>query len=253
MGLNPRNDLWPIALLIFSAVLATWLGVAGPILDEATVGGFFSLLKQWQILLGAIIAVTALVIAVIAISRQFDRQRRFTTVNLKSREEERMENALPGLREALDLLIPLYNELQAPKAKQNPGKILQGLFNSKTETLAQLAQRRLPSADERVRREVIDILIVLRSQCMAIARAEQELKDAQAVLATIEAAPAADYERIGAAPQVAEAHVKLQMAAMGREITALGRTIKTINQRIDTYVARMNRFRRDIENFFEAS
>jgi hypothetical protein len=93
MTKHPNDPWFPVIAML---VLALWVGVAGPILDDLTARGIYGFVKDWQTLFTAGIAAVAIRIAWHNVTRQLRMQ-------AKIREEDRMEAALPGLREAQDL------------------------------------------------------------------------------------------------------------------------------------------------------
>ena len=80
-----------MVVLMLTAILTVWLGIWGP-LD-------LSRLEKWQTLTGSILAIGGVVLTAIVAVRNVRRQIR---VNILSREEDRIERLLPGLREAVD-------------------------------------------------------------------------------------------------------------------------------------------------------
>jgi hypothetical protein len=109
----------------------------------------------------------------------------FANMTAKIREEDRMEAALPGLREAADLLVPLLSELRWLEGKENADQIIGACFNSPTESFSALARRSLPNADERMRREVAGMILLLRMTSQQLANAYRERERASRDLADI--------------------------------------------------------------------
>lgn len=65
----PR-DLMVVALLMFAATMTSWLGIAGPVFSDATTIGLYQWAKDWQTLLGAILAILAAWLAARPVWRQ---------------------------------------------------------------------------------------------------------------------------------------------------------------------------------------
>jgi hypothetical protein len=158
---RPSDPWFPITILLV-VLLGVWLGIAGPVLDDVAARGFWGTLKEWQTLVGASIAVGAAFTAWHNVTRQLH-------MTARMREEDRMESALPGLREAQDLLEPLLDDLQALHGKENADQIVRSRFVGLEETFTDLARRKLPSANERLRREVADMMLRLRSASKQLA------------------------------------------------------------------------------------
>jgi hypothetical protein len=81
-----------MALFMTSVLFATWLGLLGPINISA--------IKEWQTLIGFAGTLTVGAIAWANVSRQLQQQKIGTRLLLLTREEDRIEKELPGLKDA---------------------------------------------------------------------------------------------------------------------------------------------------------
>ena len=87
---RPRLPGLPtISALMLCAMLAAWLGLLGP-LDLSTV-------QNWPTLISALVTAIGIMVAAAIAVRNVKRQIR---INILSREEDRIERHLPGLRDA---------------------------------------------------------------------------------------------------------------------------------------------------------
>jgi hypothetical protein len=122
MTRNPNDPWFPVTVLLV-VLLVLWLGAWGPVVGDVAAKGLYGFVKDWQTLIAAGIAVGAA-----AIWHNVTRQLR---LQAKIREEDRMEAALPGLREAQDLLVPLLSELRALQGEHNAAEIVRARFRLK--------------------------------------------------------------------------------------------------------------------------
>jgi hypothetical protein len=88
-------------------------------MNNPTIAAIISNLKEWQTLIGAGVAILAATIAWLNFRRQLFEQRRTLRINLVSREEERIERAMPGLRAANMLLVNLVAYIGADVSAHN--------------------------------------------------------------------------------------------------------------------------------------
>jgi hypothetical protein len=105
----PR-DVLAFAALIFAFVLSAWLGIAGPLVKDFTGKGFYEFLKDWQTLIGAMVALGAAFIAVRPVWRQLgemQRQNAHTQLELlrrRSIELEKERTQIYELTSSIDLV-----------------------------------------------------------------------------------------------------------------------------------------------------
>jgi hypothetical protein len=145
-----QHDLLAISLLMLTAVLSVWLGLAGPIANNRAGPGLLASIKEWQTFVGMVvgggITVTGIFVAAANVSRQM-------RMNLMSREEDRMEQALPGLYQAKDFLGGFRNQIR----DREPYEILTILKSMKLEnyeSVQELVSKELSHADAETRQAV---------------------------------------------------------------------------------------------------
>ena len=106
----------PTHLVVFSSLLlavvfTAWLGVAGSILTDAAARGVYDFLKDWQSLVGSLIALGAALIAVRPVWKQLGEarwqsmQRSYEQLAARSRHLHQEREALYLLTSAVDLMV----------------------------------------------------------------------------------------------------------------------------------------------------
>lgn len=108
---GPPGHLVVFSSLLLAAMLATWLGLAGPIFSDATTRGWYDFLKDWQTLLAAMVALVAALVAArpvwkqLAISRSQTLQRHYEQLSARSVHLHQEREALYNLTSAIDIMI----------------------------------------------------------------------------------------------------------------------------------------------------
>jgi hypothetical protein len=106
----------PVHLVVFSslllaAVFVTWLGLTGPIFSDAATRGSYAVLKDWQTLLAALIALVAALVAArpvwkqLAIGRSQTLQRSYEQLSSRSLHLHKEREALYNLTSAIDIMV----------------------------------------------------------------------------------------------------------------------------------------------------
>lgn len=134
--------LLPISLLMFTAMLAVWLGLAGPV--------DFSRLEKWQPLIGALITGAGILVA----SWNVTRQMRLTA---RSKEIDRLERDIPGMRDAhyfMCRIIPSAST-QRPDADTLAQRLRRIDINSNSSAMIKAVEKALPATHDSLRREII--------------------------------------------------------------------------------------------------
>jgi hypothetical protein len=161
-----------MALFMTSALVAAWLGLQGPINISA--------IKEWQTLIGFAGTLTVGAIAWLNVSRQLQQQKIGTRLLLLSREEDRIEKDLPGLKDAEILAYFIY-----AACKNN---IEDESFVSKiNEALAQIGFKNihssvdiaalLPMTDPGTRRRLNSLVLTIQLRCEIAHRVEKQERD----------------------------------------------------------------------------
>ncbi|MGZ5876090.1 MAG: hypothetical protein ACXWKP_28810 [Bradyrhizobium sp.] len=108
---DPPGHLVVFSSLTLSAVLVTWLGLAGPVFSDATTRGWYDVVKDWQTLLAALIALAAALIAArpvwkqLAIGRSQTAQRYYEQLSTRSLHLHKEREALYNLTSAVDIMV----------------------------------------------------------------------------------------------------------------------------------------------------
>jgi hypothetical protein len=174
----------------------------------------------------------------------------FANMTAKIREEDRLEAALPRLREAADLLVPLLSELRWLERKEDADQIIGARFNSPTESFSALARRSLPNADERMRREVAGMMLLLRMTSQQLANAYRERERASRDPDISNFGPT-DHNKVRDKLAEADEAIVLNTRVMEEAINSLERLVMTDNKRTARYVELLVEFRRQIEAFWD--
>jgi hypothetical protein len=113
-----RYDALAFSLLAVTVVLAAWLGIDGPILDAVHAQGFYRFLADWQVLVGALIAIGAAYIAARPVWRQFaelqrqSAQRLYEQLRTRSSELQAELLLVFGITSAIDIWLSHVNVLR---------------------------------------------------------------------------------------------------------------------------------------------
>jgi hypothetical protein len=241
MTKHPNDPWFPVIAML---VLALWVGVAGPILDDLNARGIYGFVKDWQTLFTAGIAAVAIRITWHNVTRQLRMQ-------AKIREEDRMEAALPGLREAQDLLVPLLSDLRSLRGMQNANQIVRACFNAPEESFASLARRKLPNADERTQREVADMMLLLRVTSQQLSAAYSNHQMALSELRDKANFQPSDHDKLRDLEVETREAIVLHTRSMEAAISSLERLVMTYNKRTVRYMELLTKFRREIEAFWD--
>jgi hypothetical protein len=240
--MKPRLPGLPtFVALMLCAMIAAWLGIAGPVdLDK---------IKGWQTLIGA--AVTAIGISVTAYIavRNVTRQIR---VGILSREEDRIERELPGLYDARNLCDAIIPQLRPIRHFYGVVKAINDLRLGGTSKSFQAdVEALLVVTDAATRRSVTSALFEMYSR----ATVAQGTRALQTQLETQSARPEqwdpAEYRKVRA--QIASLSDMLitQGNDFQRALDRIERESAAIARKIDVYERRSARIRREIETFFE--
>lgn len=73
--MRPTIGVLCLCLLVFTGILTAWLGVAGPVLTEASDKGLYKLIFDWQTLIGAALQLAAAGVAAWIVWGQLQEQR----------------------------------------------------------------------------------------------------------------------------------------------------------------------------------
>jgi hypothetical protein len=239
---NPLPGLPTIVALMLSAMIAVWLGIDGPV--------NFSAIQSWQTLIAALLAAIGVAltayIAVRNVSKQLAMNRVSLRISLISREEDRIEEALPGLREAERLAIQylhIVNEIH-----ENLGKGIASHNSQLSEqTISASISRALPNADSKTRQDLGMTIHLVSGQARAAIIALHEMKQAEVntpfVTRYIPDAAAAQEKALAGRQHIfADAVV-----AVRESMQMLERMALQYNKKINQLVDRAMIYRREID------
>jgi hypothetical protein len=108
---GPPGHLVVFSSLLLASVLVVWLGLAGPVFSDATTRGWYDLLKDWQTLIAALIALAAALIAArpvwkqLAIGRSQTLQRSYEQLSARSLQLHKERESLYNLTSAIDIML----------------------------------------------------------------------------------------------------------------------------------------------------
>jgi hypothetical protein len=114
---GPPGHLIVFSALLLAVVLVAWLGLTGPIFSDATTRGWYDVLKDWQTLLAALIALAAALIAArpvwkqLAIGRSQTLQRYYEQLSARSMHLHKEREALYNLTSAIEIMAKALAEL----------------------------------------------------------------------------------------------------------------------------------------------
>jgi hypothetical protein len=228
-----------MAALMVTVMITVWLGIWGP-LDLSRIG-------KWQTLTGSILAIGGVVATAIVAVRNVKHQIR---VNILSREEDRIERMLPGLREAVDFasVFLLHRVFQGffgiVEAFQSDG------FGIAGSTFQKDVHKALPSTDGATRRSIEQRVY----KCFNWGRIAENA--ARVIRAwTAETANRDEWEPLAFEERRAEIDRHRELFAQARvqfgvAMDELEAEIKGIRAKIDLYEARSRSIRRELETYF---
>jgi hypothetical protein len=144
--------------IVLILMIVTWLGLWGPVSIDS--------IKEWQTLIGfgGTLAVGA--IAWVNVSRQIQQQRTGTRLTLLSREEDRIEAELPGLKDAALFCEATSRQLKATDdIEQIAKRLREAKIAVQPSKVRAAVNELLPATDDRTRRLLIARLQILVTKC----------------------------------------------------------------------------------------
>jgi hypothetical protein len=216
--------------IVLILMLVTWLGLWGPV--------DLNSIKGWQTLIGFGGTLAVGVIAWINVSRQIQQQQLGTRLTLLSREEDRIEADLPGLKDAALFCESLSRRL---KDAEDIDVIVIRLREAKVAVepakVRDAVNDLLPATDDRMRRILIARLQRLVTRCMSAYQTFNEGREGAPfqsgeVQLTMELST--KYER--------------QMASVKRAIAELERSGLKLRADVRSKISRLSKIRSEIED-----
>jgi hypothetical protein len=215
-----------------AAAFAAFIGLLTFVLGFAY-GNLFEVqyafhLKDWQTLASTLVAIVAAAVGYFGV-------RTTQRINVLIKEQDRIDELLPGLRQVDDVLrvirSPLHN--LRPQHRYQAHLILDAAFKTEPgESVEDVVPRKIPLADNHLKREVASIVFALKYQATLLRVGHDEVERYQRNVANINTfAPEARDNLREVANRVYESHER-ENEMMGGLIKALDQFAGAIKQRI---------------------
>jgi hypothetical protein len=244
-GLSP---LWLI-------LLATLLGAFLPIMIAATMSADAIKPADWLGFSGSILTTGVAAAAIYYAWKGIIRQLR---IGLISREEDRIERDLPGLRDAIQKVAEMAWNLHASdladmKYRLKPYGIVleEDGIDSDTLDIRSKIEKFLPRTDDYTKRRLTGILERYRSTGEILQWNERRLQTAKDYLSYIEEAPPEGRDIIRQEFAEAEEARDKQWIVVRGAHEPIEAFVKELASRVDLMEARLPRLRGEIEAFFD--
>jgi hypothetical protein len=247
-----KRDTLGIGLLLCAAAVVSWLGIMGPLVNDFAKNPY-QWFKDFQPLIGATLAGIGLYVAWLNVSRQVAQSREAMVINLIGREEERIEENLPGLELTANFLTEINFKLNStPNNKEYKDTLFENSLYLMPDKMRTMIDDRFQTADAKTRLDLFHVLNLLVFQCdrLYTAKHENRLIDArvehQRYSLSIPPPPlmtdAEEAELIDARRNLAEAEATFRLALNQFDMFKSG-----IDQKIVAYRRRLPVFRKRIE------
>ena len=204
--------------------------------------------KDWQTFGAMLVALAAAAVAYIGV-------RNTQRITVMIREQDRIDDLLPGLRQVNELLMVIRGPLNAmrPQHRYQAALLLDAAIKVQPgESVEDSVRRQLPLADHHLRWEVTEIVFALKSQAAILEVGEEELEKYQTDVANIHEFAASEHEGLReAAAQVKNSYDR-ENEKMARAIRALDEFAELIKERISKAEARRVIIRAVVDKFFES-
>jgi hypothetical protein len=147
--------------IVLILTLIAWLDLWGPV----NVG----VIREWQTLIGFGGTLAVGCVAWINVTRQIRQQRVGTRLTLLSREEDRIEKSLPGLKDAAKFCENLSRRLSSVNSDIEAivREIRDEHVGSHPDRMREAVSKLLPATDEATRQSVISRLQILVTKCLS--------------------------------------------------------------------------------------
>lgn len=182
-----------------------------------------------------------------ATQAQIAQNRAATVVSLFGREEERIDTALPGLREALALIAPLARSLSLQQHLPDVVTILSdGL--GEAPYLVRIEQL-LPRTPDAVRRKLSDKLANIAESSDQLRVAEQQLALGEKELQRPDQWNPTEYHELQSEVATVQ-HIKRKLEnQLRREIEELDATVMAIDNKVRDHEKRLAAIRQEIDKY----
>lgn len=237
-SIDPRDPNW--TLVAAFSTLSLVLGFAYG--DEWAREGFH--LKDWQPLLAAFVAAVAIIAA-------WTMARRSLRFNAISREEDRIEESLPALRETTEWLSQIAFLLQGMEDRHQTAFALESFVKPTSPMRDQIAEA-IPLADDQMVQRIAGALLKLYAAAQGFNRVERELEDLRVMIGrsrptTTEADREASV--VEYANRLGKSHVVAALDKSRAEFLALCAHLEARRVNLES---RLVRIRAEIERYISA-
>jgi hypothetical protein len=229
---------------VMAAIYGVVLGFAYGNLFDAQYG--FQI-KEWQTLTGVLVAVATAILAYMGV-------RGTQRINVVTKEQDRLDATLPGLRQVNELLITIRGPLSSLRSTSlyQAGLVLDSAIHlAPTESVEDAVRRQLPLADDHLKWEVAQLVFALRRQAQILKIGKEEVDRYRVDIAKIDSFAVNQREGLlGVAKQVEASH-KREYDEMQKLIVSLETFAIAVKQRIATAEQRQNAIRNIVDQFFK--
>lgn len=206
-----------------------WLGFAGGLIGNVLTG---------------VIAAAAIVVTWRGIRYQL-------RINLISREEERIERVLPGLREAVGYIQELRRKF-GPIGARPALNVIQifNNFDPAKDRLGDKLKLMIPSADDETRQRLLLAIETVWDCAMAADMQFKTFYNLERDPHYLKEVEAGELGEAQARAKTAASSLNFKMLILQKAVGNLHELEKELTAKIDRYEARLPKFRRDLESFF---
>lgn len=231
-----------ISALVLACLLASWLSLWGPVSP--------SVFREYQTLISAAVACVGIAVAARVAIRNVTKQLR---VNVVSREEERIEKTLPGLREAVGCIQDIRKEFRSgsPPVWLKRFEALAAYDPSK-DRLADKLKVMMPLADAETCQQVLLLVETLLEHTV---RADADYSRHLQIINSPQYRIEVETGMIGQARRQAEAADignNLKLLVVLKALKELQHFEERLIRRVISYEKRLPKFRHEIERYFDA-
>lgn len=232
--LQRNTALLSTLCIVLGAVVGMLVGgaIAPPVADEPWI-------KTYQGLVGAFLGIASGGIGLGVATFNVLRQMR---INLISREEDRIERTLPGLRDARAYLYDLMIRLRPIEPSMFDDAIVYIGINE-IAAIDGVVERSLPRADDRVRQVVVNALYGIAAAAFAIRAARRHVIDVSRLRTEGDDLGTAQYKN-------AVGNFEAQIERAKHYISELRSDADALHAQVIMLERRLPRFREELERYF---
>jgi hypothetical protein len=240
-----KRDTLGIGLLLCAVAVVSWIGIMGPLVNDFAKNPY-QWFKDFQPLIGATLAGIGLYVAWLNVSRQVAQSREAMLITLIGREEERIEENLPGFELTANFLSEINFKLKStPNNKEYKDTLDENGLYLAPDKMRIMLDERLQTADAKTRLDLFHVmnLLVFQSDRLYTTKFEKRRVEAERFSFSFPPAPVVpDDEEHDARRNLAEAEATFRLALDQFDMFKSG-----IDQKIVAYRRRLTIFRKRIE------